>query len=174
MFGLAAFQAGSQLRCLKSDSDSLVPLRARVSACLRGTCQLEKYGFWRVLMDEAQVVASVSSTVTEMASRLWRRHAWVVTGTPLVRDHYDFQVCSPLLQSDAEFQIPALYSIGRSCSHLFVDIMLSLSSCQTLIFRMLRKSPHFGWLIRAESFGVFSSRAVLQLVGVAAAGASAS
>ncbi|KAK9831775.1 hypothetical protein WJX74_008901 [Apatococcus lobatus] len=41
------------------------------------------WGFWRVLLDEAQLVAQSSSVAAQKASSLWRRHAWTVTGTPL-------------------------------------------------------------------------------------------
>ena len=37
----------------------------------------------RVVLDEAQLVANSSSVAAVMASSLWRRHAWVVTGTPI-------------------------------------------------------------------------------------------
>jgi hypothetical protein len=35
------------------------------------------------VLDEAQLVANSSSVAAVMASSLWRRHAWVVTGTPI-------------------------------------------------------------------------------------------
>ena len=35
------------------------------------------------MLDEAQLVANSSSVAAQMASQLWRRHAWVVTGTPV-------------------------------------------------------------------------------------------
>eukprot|EP00887_Chlorella_sp_A99_P005493 scaffold1.g5493.t1 len=54
---------------------------------------LNQFGFWRVMLDEAQarelrdeahcLVANSSSVAAIMASSLWRRHAWVVTGTPI-------------------------------------------------------------------------------------------
>lgn len=37
-------------------------------------------GFWRIMLDEAQLVANTSSIAAQVASSLWRRHAWVVTG----------------------------------------------------------------------------------------------
>lgn len=36
-----------------------------------------------VVLDEAQLVANSSSVAALVASSLWRRHAWVVTGTPI-------------------------------------------------------------------------------------------
>lgn len=36
-----------------------------------------------VVLDEAQLVANSSSVAAVVASSLWRRHAWVVTGTPI-------------------------------------------------------------------------------------------
>ncbi len=35
---------------------------------------LQQYGFWRVMLDEAQLVANSSSVAAIMASSLWRRH----------------------------------------------------------------------------------------------------
>ena len=40
-------------------------------------------GFWRIVLDEAQLVANSTSTAALMCSELWRRHAWVATGTPI-------------------------------------------------------------------------------------------
>ena len=39
--------------------------------------KLLQFGFWRVMLDEAQLVAASSSAAAVMCSRLWRRHAWV-------------------------------------------------------------------------------------------------
>lgn len=44
---------------------------------------LLRFGFWRIMLDEAQMVANTNSVAAVMASQLWRRHAWVVTGTPV-------------------------------------------------------------------------------------------
>ena len=40
-------------------------------------------GFWRIILDEAQIVSNSNSAAALMASALWRRHAWLVTGTPV-------------------------------------------------------------------------------------------
>ena len=34
-------------------------------------------GFWRIVLDEAQIVSNTASHAAMMASALWRRHAWV-------------------------------------------------------------------------------------------------
>ena len=47
---------------------------------------LLRYGFWRVCLDEAQLIARSSSVAAVVASMLWRRHAWVITGTPITKD----------------------------------------------------------------------------------------
>ncbi len=61
--------------------------RACTASCPCATCRstslLHQFGFWRVVLDEAQLVANSSSVAAVMASSLWRRHAWVVTGTPI-------------------------------------------------------------------------------------------
>ena len=41
---------------------------------------LEQLGFWRIVLDEAQLVSQTNSVAAQMAAHLWRRHAWVVTG----------------------------------------------------------------------------------------------
>ena len=53
---------------------------------------LMAWGFWRVLLDEAQLVAHSSSVAAQKASSLWRRHAWTVTGTPLSSRLSEIQV----------------------------------------------------------------------------------
>ena len=40
-------------------------------------------GFWRVILDEAQLVSQSTSRAAVVCSDLWRRHAWVATGTPI-------------------------------------------------------------------------------------------
>jgi E3 ubiquitin-protein ligase SHPRH len=39
---------------------------------------LEQLGFWRIVL-----VSQTNSVAAQMAAHLWRRHAWVVTGTPI-------------------------------------------------------------------------------------------
>jgi SNF2-related domain len=59
-------------------------LRDQLSASHGNTVSpLQQFGFWRVCLDEAQLIANSSSVAAVMASSLWRGHAWVVTGTPI-------------------------------------------------------------------------------------------
>jgi E3 ubiquitin-protein ligase SHPRH len=58
-------------------------LRDQLYASGSHTSLLAQFGFWRVVLDEAQLVANSSSVAAVVASSLWRRHAWVVTGTPI-------------------------------------------------------------------------------------------
>jgi E3 ubiquitin-protein ligase SHPRH len=58
-------------------------LRDQLHAAAGQSSLLHQYGFWRVVLDEAQLVANSSSVAAVVASSLWRRHAWVVTGTPI-------------------------------------------------------------------------------------------
>ena len=44
------------------------------------------------MLDEAQLVAQSSSVAAQMTSALWRRHAWVVTGTPITSKVDEIQV----------------------------------------------------------------------------------
>ena len=41
--------------------------------------------FWRILLDEAQIVAGASGKATEMVHELWRSNCWMVTGTPVTK-----------------------------------------------------------------------------------------
>lgn len=40
-------------------------------------------GFWRVILDEAQLVSKETSKAALICSEIWRRHAWIATGTPI-------------------------------------------------------------------------------------------
>ena len=67
---------------------------------------LQQFGFWRVCLDEAQLIANTSSVAAIMASSLWRRHAWVVTGTPItaklseVRGLLEFLALEPIYHNE--------------------------------------------------------------------------
>lgn len=67
---------------------------------------LQQFGFWRVCLDEAQLIANSSSVAAIMASSLWRRHAWVVTGTPItsrlseIRGLLEFLALEPIYQAE--------------------------------------------------------------------------
>lgn len=68
---------------------------------------LQQFGYWRVCLDEAQLIANSSSVAAVMASSLWRRHAWVVTGTPIsnrlseVRGLLEFLALEPYFHNAA-------------------------------------------------------------------------
>jgi SNF2 family DNA or RNA helicase len=57
-----------------------IPSMPNLRVC-RG--KLLQFGFWRVVLDEAQLVAQTNSVAALACSSLWRRHAWVVSGTPI-------------------------------------------------------------------------------------------
>ena len=44
---------------------------------------LATLGFWRLVLDEAQLVSASNSAAALAASSLFRRHAWLCTGTPV-------------------------------------------------------------------------------------------
>ena len=71
--------------------------------------RLLQFGFWRVMLDEAQLVAASSSAAARMTSALWRRHAWVITGTPITARTEEIQVrlSSPLLCWVPPLMVPA-------------------------------------------------------------------
>ncbi|CDW95546.1 hypothetical protein [Sporisorium scitamineum] len=47
--------------------------------------------FWRILLDEAQIVAGASGKATNMVHELWRSNCWMVTGTPVTKGIGDIQ-----------------------------------------------------------------------------------
>ncbi|KAF2725609.1 hypothetical protein K431DRAFT_280968 [Polychaeton citri CBS 116435] len=61
--------------------------RARVYE--RKTSPLVQIQWWRICLDEAQMVESGVSAAAQVACRLPRIHSWAVTGTPLRKDARD-------------------------------------------------------------------------------------
>jgi E3 ubiquitin-protein ligase SHPRH len=83
----------------------------------RAKSPLARVGLWRLALDEAQLVANSSSVAAAMASSLWRRHAWVVTGTPVsasldeLRGLLEFLGVEPFY-SDKAWRTLALTAVG--------------------------------------------------------------
>ena len=61
---------------------------------------LLKVQWWRVMLDEAQMVYNTNSTAAIMASELWRVNAWCVSGTPLSNSLQDIHGLMVFLDSD--------------------------------------------------------------------------
>ncbi|SPO21023.1 related to SNF2 family helicase/ATPase [Ustilago trichophora] len=56
--------------------------------------------FWRIILDEAQIVAGASSKATDMIHELWRSNCWMVTGTPVTKGISDIQGIFAFLDHD--------------------------------------------------------------------------
>ena len=59
---------------------------------------LTRLRWWRVCLDEAQMVESSNAGATAMAAQLQAVHRWAVTGTPLSQDARDLQGLLKFLQ----------------------------------------------------------------------------
>ena len=55
----------------------------------RRKCPLTQIMWWRVVLDEAQMVESGASNAAKVAQVIPREHAWAVTGTPVQKDSQD-------------------------------------------------------------------------------------
>ncbi|KAL0028145.1 hypothetical protein WJX77_009970 [Trebouxia sp. C0004] len=75
--------SGSPVQMQQQDIALMTYEQLRKELSASNKCPLLQFGFWRVVLDEAQLVAATSSVAAQMTSSLWRRHAWVVTGTPI-------------------------------------------------------------------------------------------
>ena len=76
------------------------------------------------MLDEAQLVAATSSVAAQMTSSLWRRHAWVVTGTPITTRLDEIQVSHYLWS----VQLPATLGPVSQCSS---GTQLQVAGCKT-------------------------------------------
>ncbi|ODQ52033.1 hypothetical protein SAICODRAFT_48619, partial [Saitoella complicata NRRL Y-17804] len=56
--------------------------------------------WWRVVIDEAQMVAQSNSAAAIMANELWRRNGWTVTGTPFSTGVSDLEGLLTFLDHD--------------------------------------------------------------------------
>ncbi|GAB7357449.1 hypothetical protein MBLNU459_g8372t2 [Dothideomycetes sp. NU459] len=64
-------------------------LRRRAKTYTRARSPLVRMHWWRVCLDEAQMVESGVSAAATVASLLPRKHAWAVSGTPLRKNVQD-------------------------------------------------------------------------------------
>ena len=80
------------------------------------------------MLDEAQLVAATSSVAAQMTSSLWRRHAWVVTGTPITARLEEIQA--------------SCLSNHRSSGWLHVCICINDFPCMSMHALMLNQGAY--------------------------------
>ncbi|KAH0110024.1 hypothetical protein KCU60_g6527, partial [Aureobasidium melanogenum] len=91
-------------------------LRQRERKRARPRSPLVQMHWWRVCLDEAQMVESGVSAAAQVASLLPREHAWAVSGTPLkkdVQDLFGLLVFLRVAFSTAKDANLALRALGR-------------------------------------------------------------
>ena len=63
---------------------------------------LTRLRWWRVCLDEAQMVEKTQAPATTMAAKLQTVHRWAVTGTPLSHDARDLLGLLTFLQAPSD------------------------------------------------------------------------
>eukprot|EP00198_Chlamydomonas_reinhardtii_P009028 XP_001698365.1 predicted protein [Chlamydomonas reinhardtii] len=94
---------------------------------------LPRLGFWRIVLDEAQLVANSNSVAAEVVSSLYRRHAWVVTGTPISANVNEVQSLCEFLSYEPYYHGPValLRGVMLRRSKAAVESQLALPPCLT-------------------------------------------
>ncbi|BFZ62660.1 hypothetical protein YB2330_003765 [Saitoella coloradoensis] len=69
--------------------------------------------WWRVVIDEAQMVAQSNSAAATMANELWRRNGWTVTGTPFSTGVSDLEGLLTFLDHDPFANPQAFQTLGE-------------------------------------------------------------
>jgi SNF2 family DNA or RNA helicase len=92
--------------------------------------------WWRICLDEAQMVHDSNSAAAQMASELWRVNGWCVTGTPLTKSIEDLHGLLVFLDHDPFAEKSTLvrlllrpYQVGQPEDVVAVCLCLLLSAC---------------------------------------------
>lgn len=132
----------SELTSLRHDSMQQIHIKLTQVNCMTQVIPtpLTRLWWWRVCLDEAQMVESSTAKAAEMASKLAARHRWCITGTPLSRGLEDlyglfyFLKAAPLSEKfwwNRVCQRP--YEAGSPAgSLLFFFLIVTLAHCGIL------------------------------------------
>eukprot|EP00941_MAST-03F_sp_MAST-3F-sp1_P006064 g6064.t1 len=121
---------------------------------------LSQLGFFRLVLDEAQVVSKANCVAAQMCSSIYRRHAWIVTATPIQSQLSELQGLFEFLGLDLfaicqknliekKYGKQSILALKRMQS-LLKEIMLRRSKSQRHISKEL-KLPDLQWSIRRVS-----------------------
>ena len=91
----------------------------------RQTSPLVELGWWRVCIDEAQMVDNWTSNAAVFARRIPRVHAWAITGTPVKDDIQKGKILVRLDVSNFTFE-QGLMDCVQICEAFSISSVLSL------------------------------------------------
>lgn len=107
----------------------------------RRTSPLVEISWWRVCLDEAQMVESGVSNAAKVARIIPRRNAWAVSGTPLRKDVQDLRGLLTFLRCDTFAQNKAVWDRLDKASFYTIFNQITLRHTKDKVRSDLRLPP---------------------------------